>query len=130
MIHDPDTQFLQTAQQSRGDIGCMIRDGKDTPSPFNFDRAAVLFKEILYHLMVKAVDSAVQKLVVSGDISEKILCGAVIGQVAASLSGDIDFLSGLFIFFKNSHFAALLSCRFRGHQTGGAGPDHDHIFLH
>ena len=124
------SQFLQPPYQGRGHIRGVVGNRKYPAPSFHLDRAAVFFKKVFDHLVVKAIDGAVEKLVVSGHISKKILCGTVIGQVAAPFSGDIYFFAGFFRFFENRHFMSVLRSCHSGHEACGTGADHDHIFMH
>ena len=101
MIPDVHAISLQTSEQGCRDIRGVIRDRKHTVSPLHFDRASVFFKEILDHIMVKPIDSTVQKFVVAGNIGKKIFRRAVVGQITAAFSGDIDLFSCFLVLFQH-----------------------------
>lgn len=88
------------------------------------------FKKLLHGIIIKTIESAVQKLGIADHIVKQFLWFTGIGNIAPTLACNINFLTQLFIFFKEGDPVAFSGCCQRRHHPRGSSahyqnPAHD-----
>ena len=81
--------MAQGGKQRVDDIAGLIGDGKDTVAPLSLQGNAQPLKECLGAGGGKGGHSAVKEFAITGDVGQSLVHGAVVGEVAAALSGDV-----------------------------------------
>ena len=87
-VADGDAGITASAFQRRNDIMRIVGDGKDTAAAFGLDGNTEIFKHVFGFLRRKTVDCAEEETRIGRDRFDEVIGGAVIGDVAPSLSRD------------------------------------------
>ena len=120
-------RLLQKPRQRAVHVAGLLRAGKHPPPALGFHRAAGLLQQGHHVLRREEAQRAVQEARVAGHLPEKLVQGAVVGQVAAALAGDVHLLAQLLIAFQQGDPRALPGREKRRQHAARAAADHRHL---
>ena len=123
----PYAQRPHQARQRSGYVAGLFRGRKHAPPPLHRHRAAVRLQQRHHVPRAKEAQRAVQEPRVAGNLGQKLVPCAVVGQVAAAFPGDIDFLSRLFVMLQQGHLRPRPGCKYRGHHPGSPAADDQYL---
>lgn len=107
-------------EQTVDHISRVVRARKDAVSPFCLQRNTQRFKKRLHSLRWELVHCTVKELPIPGDIAKYLFRRAIVGQIAAALSRDIQLAANFRIAFQQPHRCALPCRPDRSHTAGCA----------
>ena len=126
----PPQLSLQAVQNRNG----FIRYREHPIAPLCFQRAAVGIKEFHDSFRRKSRQCTEQESPIAGNVLQDLLCRAVIGHIAAALSGDQQFLAQAAVALQQKYTLSLLGCRNGSKHSRRAAADDNsikfHFFLH
>ena len=112
--------------QCRHDIPCPVGLRKDALAAFGLERHAKPFKKRLGVLGGKPRERGVKKARIGGDVREKLVLVAVVGDVAPPLSRDAELFAQTVVAFKERDLSPVLCRRDRRHHACGTAADDHH----
>lgn len=122
-----DILAAQLRLQAFQNRGCPVCYRKYPVSPLGFQRAAPLFKKRLGFFRRKGSHGAVEEPPIPRGVLQHLLAGAVVGHVAAALSGDQQLSSQPVVAFQQQHPLALACRGDGGKHSGRTAADHNSI---
>ena len=125
-----DTGFSQLGFQAVQDGGRAVGNGEHPVAPLHLQGALVLLKKSLDSLRRKLLQSAIQKLSVSGNICHHLLGGAVVGHIAPAFSGNEELLPQPVIPLQKQNLLPPLSRHDGCKHSGRAAADDDAVIPH
>ena len=115
--------------QGVGNIHGAVADRKDPAAALGFKRDTQPFKDRHGLLRREGVGRAHQKAGIAPHCGNKLLRGAVIGEVAAALAGHQDLAGGALPLFQHQYPLAALAGKAGGKHPGGPAADDDSVKL-
>jgi len=122
-----DACLIQQTAEGPGDVAGLFRGGKDPTAPLNRNRTARAFEQGHHLPGAEEGKRAEKKPRIARHLGQKLLQGAVIGQVAAAFSGDIHFFAELFVMLQKGDGGAGAGGKERRHHTGSAAADDEYM---
>ena len=119
-----DVRSVCVPQKSLPDLFGLIRHREHPASALHFQLHTERLKQLHRPGRWESPQRREQKAGVRPHMVQKFLCGAVVGHIAAALSGDENFLSRLFHMFQHRHLMPLPQGRARRHQAGSTAAYH------
>ena len=133
-LHGLDSQLTATLHQSLHHVPRLIGHGEHPLTPLHLERDTQRFKIILRILGVKSRQGGVEESGVGGDVLQKLVAVAVVGEVAPSLARDAELLAHAVVLLDEQDLVGVgvhdLGGVGGGHEARGtASDDGDHSFI-
>ena len=116
-------------QQGLADFCRLVRHREHPAPPLHLQGHTQALKQLLGFGRREGVEGGIQKPGVGSHMAEKFLLVAVVGQVAAALAGDQDFLAWFVGVLQQCNLVPLPCSGAGGHQSSRPRP-HDQNFRH
>ena len=123
-------QGFQLPLQRTADIKRTVADRENTVSPLRLQRNTDLFKERHGITAIKLGKRAVQELAVLRRVGHQGFNICIVGNIAAALSGDIQFFAQSFIGLQQGDFRTLLGSKNGSHHTGRTAAHNNNFLIH
>jgi len=123
LVADVNAGILASADKRADNILGSVRDGENSSSALYLERDASLLKESLGVRGVKSAQSAVKKTGICGDVLQKLLNRAIVGDVASALARNGKLSSATVVSLKESDFSSVARGAVRRHKSCRAAAD-------
>ena len=124
---DIDAFSLAFKKQCIDDVRCLVGDRKDSLAPFRLQRTAVFIEELYRIGRLESVDGRIHETRVGDDVVDESLDIAVVGDVAATLAGDVHLPADFGVGIQKDDFVFLICTAECEKQSRGTGADTDHF---